>query len=166
MVGGLIRAARGYILGQVNNQLTIAAHILGVLSLRSEPVTSDELAAGFGTSPVVVRRVLSQLKRAGLIDSRRGAGGGSVLAQPAADITLRDAYAAVTDRDVTLLRRHPGGGCEAAPQIVPILADYINELYGEAERALLERLGAVTVADLVEVVGDRARQRGILPSCS
>ena len=89
----------------MNSQLTIAAHILAVLAHRDGQgaVTSDILAKGFGTNPVVIRRVLAQLKRAGLIESRPGAGGGSILARDAETITLRDAYEAVTTDDNTVL---------------------------------------------------------------
>ncbi|MEL6343154.1 MAG: Rrf2 family transcriptional regulator [Myxococcota bacterium] len=130
----------------MNSQLTIAAHILGVLAHRDgKPVTSDALAQTFGTNPVVIRRVLSQLKQAGLIDSRRGQGGGSVLARAPKDINLRHAYEAITAADDTLFRRHPG---RCAHGVAPIIAGYINDLYADAEQAFLRRLEAVTVAEM------------------
>lgn len=145
----------------LNSQLAIAAHILAVLAhCGGETVTSDELAEGFGTNPVVVRRVLAQLNRRGLIESRRGVGGGSVLARPAEEITMRDAYTAVAAEDGTLLPRHPGAFSRGSA-VVPIIAGYLNELYAGAEEALLESLEAVTVAQLVQTVQDRARALGI-----
>ena len=73
----------------MNSQLTIAVHILAVLANREGQgaVTSEEIAEGFGTNPVVIRRVMSLLKKAELVKSRPGTGGGSVLGRPAEDYT-------------------------------------------------------------------------------
>ncbi len=150
----------------VNSQLTIATHILAVLAHHKEDgaVTSDVLAEGFGTNPVVIRRVLSQLKKAGLIESRPGAGGGSVLSKPPAEITLRDAYAAISDDAGTVLGRHPGH-CGEGVSITPVIAEYLNELFVDAEQALLNSLGSVSVLELTQEIGKRLVSEGaIAPS--
>jgi Rrf2 family protein len=142
----------------VNNQLTIAAHILAVLAHQKDggAVTSDVLADGFGTSPVVIRRVLSQLKKAGLVKSRRGVGGGSILAKPANEITLRDAYLAINEDTSTLLARH-SGSCGDGIDIAPVIAEYLNELFEDAEQTLLKNLGAVNVSDLTQEICKRLK---------
>ncbi len=146
-----------------NRQLMLAAHTLATLAhCGDRSVTSAELADGFGTSPVVIRRVLGQLHRAGLTTSRRGAGGGTVLARPAAEISLGDAYRAVTGDDEPLLGRHPVGDGGGSP-VEPLIADFLNEVYAGAEQALLDHLAAVTVADLVLAVEQRAKTLGIEP---
>ena len=135
----------------MSSDLAVGLHIVGFLTARrGEPVTSEVLAETYGTSPVVVRRVLSKLSSAGLVESRRGVGGGSVLAQDAASFTLREVYEAVAG-DQQLLRRHPGDESGVAK----VLADYINGLCDEAEEALLERLGAVTIEELDAAVRPR-----------
>lgn len=140
----------------MNSQLTLAAHILAVLAHQNDDsgVTSDVLAEGFGTSPVVIRRVLAKLKKAGLTDSRPGVGGGSVLAKPAHKITLLAAYTAITDDHTTVLARHPGN-CGDGIDIAPMIAEYLNELFEEAEQALLKKLGAVNIADLTQEINNR-----------
>jgi Rrf2 family protein len=139
----------------VNGQLTIALHILGFLASREgEPLTSELLASTYGTSPVLLRRVLAKLQRAGLVETRRGVGGGSVLARPAEEINLREAYEAL-HADGALLPRHPG---EDGRGVAPFVARYVNELFGEAELALLERLEGVTVAEMDRVLGGRIRR--------
>lgn len=140
----------------MNSQLTIAAHILAVLAHHNddEAVTSEVLAKGFGTSPVVIRRTLAKLKQAGLVKSKPGAGGGSVLAKPSAEITLRDAYTAVADDAKTVLSRHPGN-CGEGIDIAPVIADYLNELFEDAEQALLKNLEAVNISELTQEIGKR-----------
>ncbi|GAB5536259.1 MAG: Rrf2 family transcriptional regulator [Rubricoccaceae bacterium] len=138
----------------MNSQLTIALHILGFLASRGgESLTSEEMARTYGTSPVVLRRVLSKLQRAGLVETRRGVGGGSVLARNANAIHLREVYEAVTDSP-EILRRHTG---DCTGVVAPVLAGYVNELYAEAEQALLAKLEAVTIAEMDRVVGARIR---------
>lgn len=148
----------------MNSQLTLAAHILGMLAFieRAEArlVTSEELAASIGTNPVVVRRVLGHLRRAGLVTSKRGAGGGSALAQPANRVTLRDAYEAVSQGEATeLLPRHPGE-LGVTCHVAPVLAQVLDELYADAERALLERLESVDIDSFSREVVRRLQAKG------
>lgn len=138
----------------MNSQLAIALHVMGFLASRGgEPLTSEILARTYGTHPVVLRRVLAKLKRAGLVSTRRGVGGGSVLARDAADIHLGEVYEAIRERP-EILGRHPGDGDTGCGPVAQIVAGYVNELTAEAERALLGRLEAVTVEEMdVEVRG-------------
>ncbi|MEO1616685.1 MAG: Rrf2 family transcriptional regulator [Planctomycetota bacterium] len=144
-----------YISG-MNSDLAIGLHIVGFLcARRGEPLTSQELAETYGTSPVVVRRVLSKLSQAELIETRRGIGGGSVLARKPTEINLRQVYEAVSDNP-ELLRRHPGDDSGVAK----VLSGYINELYSQAEEAFLRELESVTVSQMDAVVRPRICKRG------
>lgn len=128
----------------VNSQLPIALHILGYLTAcGGESATSEAMAKSYGTSPVVLRRVLTKLQRAGLVETRRGAKGGCVLARDAHTMTLRHAYEAL-DAEPHLLARNPGSG----GRIEGVLAEFMNDVMGEAESALLAQLEAVTIADM------------------
>lgn len=145
----------------MNSRLTVAAHVLGIIAhLEREEhrgATSEELAESVGTNAVVIRRVLGQLKAAGLIDSRRGAGGGSVLRRDPRAITLRDVYDAVEDDGCGLIGRHAGAVGEHCP-VAPVIAQYLDELYVEAEEALKRTLQAVTVDAMSREVIARVRQ--------
>ena len=133
----------------MNSRATIALHIVGFLASRDgEPLTSDRLARTYGTSPVVLRRVLAQLQRAGLVETQRGKGGGSVLARSPDEISIREVFEAVSDGS-QLIPRHPGDG---EGGVAPILGDYINGLYADAERAFFESLGEVSVASMDRAV--------------
>lgn len=136
----------------MDNQFSIGLHILGYLAARSgEPLTSKELARTYGTSPVVLRRVLTKLQGAGLVETRRGVGGGCVLARDAATINLRQAYEAVTE-NTQVLQRYPEG---CAGEASRHLSTYLDQTFGVAERALLEKLEKVTVATMDREVRSR-----------
>jgi Rrf2 family protein len=144
----------------MNSQLPIALHILGFLTARDgEPLTSDVMADTYGTSPVVLRRVLAKLQRAGLVDTKRGANGGNVLARDPRRITLRQAYESVSDAP-QLLSRHPDG----EGPVARALATFMNEAMGDAERALLERLETITVFEMDAQVRAKLSATPSLPS--
>ena len=131
----------------MNSDLTVALHVLGFLTSCPGAVTSETLARTYGTNPVVVRRVLSKLRKAGLVETRRGSGGGSSLARSSDAINLRQVFEAVSE-STELLRRHPG---KESP-VAQILAGFINDIYLEAEEALLEKLESATIAEMDQQV--------------
>ena len=128
----------------MNIDFAIGLHISGFLaSCENELVSSGMLAKSFGTSPVVLRRVLIRLNNSGLVDTKRGANGGSKLSRPASEINLREVYEAAC-KNVQLFARHP----EGTGPISTILGKYINDFYLDAEESMLRHLESITVADM------------------
>lgn len=128
----------------MNIDFAVGLHIMGFLaSHEGEPITSATMATSFGTSPVVLRRILTRLNQSGLVATKRGVSGGSVLARAAKSITLRQVYEAVCTKP-EIFARHPKG----TGIISEILGDYINEFYLEAEQSMLSHLAATSVADM------------------
>jgi DNA-binding IscR family transcriptional regulator len=58
-------------------------------------ISSDRIGQQLGLNPVVVRRLLAPLRSAGLLQTRRGAGGGWALARDPAALHLGDVYRAL-----------------------------------------------------------------------
>ena len=81
---------------QISSRFTIAVHVLVCIETfkDSYKVTSDFLASSVNVNPVVIRRLLQQLKKAGLINVKRGSGGADI-EKPLDEITLLDLYNAV-----------------------------------------------------------------------
>ncbi|WP_051571621.1 FadR/GntR family transcriptional regulator [Cryptosporangium arvum] len=81
------------------------AIMLGLLTDAEQLPSETALATGFGVSTVTVREALTALRQRGLIETRRGRGGGSFVRSPAEDTTevlrerLRD-YSPSTLRDI------------------------------------------------------------------
>ena len=84
---------------QISSRFTIAVHIFACIDTfeKDHKITSDFLAASVNVNPVIIRKLLSQLKNAGLIQVKRGSGGAS-FSRPLEDITLLDIYRAVDDK--------------------------------------------------------------------
>jgi Rrf2 family protein len=146
---------------RLTSRFTMALHALGMIAREGErsrggPVTSAALARSINTNPVVVRRVLADLRRAGLVETRRGVGGGVALARPASRISLRAVWESLADRE-QIFGRHPSGPNPHCP-VGRCTADYLEELYGDAEEALKASLGKVTLAELQRDVAVRLRR--------
>ena len=81
---------------QISSRFTIATHMLVIIALKGKEskVTSDFLASSVGVNPVIIRKTLSQLKKADLISVARGTGGAEII-KNLEDISLLDIYQAV-----------------------------------------------------------------------
>jgi Rrf2 family protein len=62
---------------------------------RGTPVKGDRIAAAQDIPMKFLENILSELRRAGLVGSRRGADGGYWLARPPAEVTIADIIRAV-----------------------------------------------------------------------
>ena len=72
---------------QISSRFTIATHMMIIIAMQDtdSKVTSDFLAASVGVNPVIIRKTLSQLKKAGLISVARGTGGTEINKRPSRD---------------------------------------------------------------------------------
>ncbi|HVI50989.1 MAG TPA: Rrf2 family transcriptional regulator [Candidatus Sulfotelmatobacter sp.] len=137
-----------------NCRFAVSVHVCAILALNEgSPATSDWIAKSVNTNPVVVRRILSALNKAGLVKSLRGISGGSVLARASDAVTLLDVARAVDEDDgPSLHHQEPDKNCPVGAYIQPVLTDIIMQ----ADAARDRELAKVTLA---EVVG-RLLQKG------
>jgi Rrf2 family protein len=143
----------------MNTRLAVAVHILTLLERSGgEPVTSEYLAGSVNTNASLIRRLLSQLARAGLTTSQMGSGGGALLARPADQITLRDVYRAVDeDRDVIPMHAAPNPRCPVGRNIQAVLETRIHAV----EQAMEQELSRTTIAELAGDVTRHERRRAV-----
>ena len=137
----------------MNSRFAVAVHILTLIARGGgQPVTSDYIAGSVNTNASLVRRLLSQLTRAGLTTSQMGIGGGALLARPADQITLRDVYRAVDEGEVFALHRErPNPACPVGRNIQRVL----ETRFDAATRALEQELGRTTIADAAGEIDER-----------
>ncbi|MCI2773985.1 Rrf2 family transcriptional regulator [Staphylococcus petrasii] len=80
---------------KISSRFTVAVHILSLVKIESnQTLTSTYIAGSVNTNSVVIRRLISKLKQADLIETHQGSGGIQLL-KPLSDITLLDVYKAV-----------------------------------------------------------------------
>lgn len=140
----------------LSSQSAVAIHALTFLARWGEELQSSErIADSLESNPVLVRRVLGRLREAALVAATEGRGGGWRLARPAGEITLNDAYAAVEGGRVLSLHAHP-------PSFECVIGRHIQALldteFAAAEKAMQDRLGRTSIADMLERVLERERE--------
>src|SRR6476661_1778673 len=108
---------------------------LGLLPDATQLPSEADLAARFGVATVTVREALTTLRHRGLVETRRGRGGGSFVTDPAAS---------------ALLARLE----EVSPRDLRDLGDHYAALSGSAARLAAERAGPDDLARLEEAMKD------------
>lgn len=124
--------------------------MLSILSLnRQTTIYSDYIAASVNTNPVVIRRIVGLLKKAGLVDSAPGMGGITLLKEPQ-EITLYDIYNAVSVKDKQLFSLHQDTNpeCVVGKNIQQSLVGVMRT----AEEAMEDELKKTTLADTINEI--------------
>lgn len=133
---------------QISSRFTLAIHIFACIDTfgNEYKVTSDFLAGSTNVHPVIIRKILGQLKAAGLIEVARGTGGTTVT-KPLDKITFLDVYRAVEcveNGELFHFHENPSTSCPVGRNIHHILDDKIIRV----QTALENELAAITLADI------------------
>lgn len=133
---------------QISSRFTLAIHIFACIDTfgNERKVTSDFLAGSTNVNPVIIRKILGQLKGAGLITVARGTGGTAV-ARPLDQITFLDVYRAVEcveNGDLFHFHENPNTDCPVGRNIHHILDDKLLRV----QAAMEKELASITLEDL------------------
>lgn len=134
---------------QISSRFTIAIHIFACMEVFGEDykITSDFLASSINVNPVIIRKLLSQLKNAGLIEVARGTGG-TTAARPIDQITFYDVYSAVDlleDGELFHFHENPNPNCPVGRNIHVVLDDKLMHI----QEAMEDEMKKYTIADIV-----------------
>lgn len=135
---------------QISMKCSIAVHCLIFIHEAKgiAKVTSNLLAESTGSNPVVIRNILSALKKAGLITVLRGTGGAELCADPS-QITLYQIYSALEPDGVTsIIGIHPcqGRPCPVAQNIHKVL----EPPYHKIEDAVKQAMQEITLQSMID----------------
>lgn len=141
----------------MNTRFAVATYALTFMSLAQERmVTSDELAASISTHPALVRRMLSMLRAAGLVETQLGPGGGARLARAPEAISLLQVYDAIRAADdlFAVGRISPNPDCPMSASIQSTLECVLSR----PEQALRQALDRVSIRNLLSEAAARMPQ--------
>lgn len=135
---------------QISSRFTIAVHILICIETFKDDykLTSDFLASSVNVNPVVIRRLLQQLKKAGIINVKRGSGG-AYIEKPLDEITLLDVYNAVECIDNGNLfhfHENPNSRCPVGSNIHAVLDKRLDSI----QQAMEREMSSVTLQDIAD----------------
>jgi Rrf2 family protein len=143
---------------KISSRFTVAIHIISLLSIENKHCTSEWIAGSVNTNPVVIRRVIGQLKKAGLVNVRPGTGGAYLL-KPLEEITLLDIYRAVEvvqEGELFQVHEHPNPQCPVGANIQSVL----EVILLRAQSAMEQVLEAITMKELVTDLVEKINSRG------
>ncbi len=138
---------------KISTRFPIAVHILAALEYppNKDYNTSETLAHSVNTNPVCIRRIIGQLKKAGLVLSRPGAGHGAG-ARPV-EITLRRLQRGDVVESLFGLHMNPTCAARGAN-----IQDVLGGFLSNAQAAMEQELQKVTMADVMEKI-DQNRKK-------
>jgi Rrf2 family protein len=136
-----------------NLRFSTAIEALALMATEPEKFhTSHALATALATNPVVIRRLLSLLSRAGLVSSAKGPSGGTHLAKSAKQITLRDIYRALDGGDLLHQTAHHSADTRD-------LKKTMRSVFRKAQKCLEEELDSTTLNQLLKRAGKKAAKQ-------
>lgn len=135
---------------QITSKFTIAVHIITAIDYfkDKEKVTSSFLAGSVGANPVIIRNVMGDLKKAGIIDISQGKSG-IELSKKLEEITLFDIYKAVDcvdDEGLFHFHENPNPACPVGRNIHKALDEELCSI----QNAMENQMRKITLSEIVK----------------
>jgi len=119
-----------------------------------EEISSATLAESVNADPTFVRRSLSKLSKAGLVVTKRGKSGASMLSRSPRQITLLDIYRASAAPPAFAIHSYP---VEKRCPVSCHLKECMSELLSQAQNSFERSLAKITLAHLVGQIREKTR---------
>jgi Rrf2 family protein len=132
-----------------NSKISVAIHSVLHLALINKPVTSEYLGGCQNTNPALIRRILGELKKAGIVDSEKGHGGGWTLLKNPKSISFQDIFIALND---SLLPKPMELEEDESCLVLQAISSTIDEFIEEADSLLAKKLAKISIQSLIDRV--------------
>ena len=141
---------KGEYVMQISSRFTIAVHIFACIDTfgKDQKITSDFLSTSINVNPVIIRKILSSLKKSHLLNVQRGTGG-TTIAKPLDQITLFDIYQSVEcveNGELFHFHENPNKNCPVGKNIHNILDNKLMRV----QKAMEDELSSITLKDVIE----------------
>ncbi len=134
---------------RIPSKFTLAIHIMLCIAHFHEKykITSEFLAKSTSSNPVMIRRILGQLKRVGLVEVRAGVGG-AFIPKNLENISLFDIFLAVDVMEEEYFHVHKTQGCpcKLGENIQSILNSHLQEI----QEAMNAQMRSTTLKQLFD----------------
>ncbi|MBQ7688421.1 MAG: Rrf2 family transcriptional regulator [Clostridia bacterium] len=142
----------------MDTRFSSALHMLILISEAETPMTSEQIAGSVGTNATYIRKIAGSLKKAGIIESRQGVRGFTLLI-PSERLTLLSIYRAVNGSScVSLfdLHQNPNDRCIVGKHIKPVLQKEFSSLESVVSQALNGR----TLKNIIDMMRNEIDAQG------
>ncbi len=135
-------------------QFAVAAHIMAALGyVHGKEISSAILADSVNADPTFVRKSLSKLSKAGLVVTKRGKSGASMLSRSPRQITLLDIYRASAAPPAFAIHSYP---VEKRCPVSCHLKECMSGLLSQAQISFERSLSKMTLAHLISQIREKA----------
>ena len=135
---------------KISTRFSDSIHILAFINIYQGiiPLTSNNIASSIETSPVVVRRLMSALNKAGLINTVPGAAD-PALAKSPENISLYDIFLAIEgDAHLFTIDERTNPQCIVGGNI----QETLDGFYQQAETAAKAKLARTSLQDVIDTI--------------
>lgn len=131
---------------KISTRYSDAIHILAYLYIYQQTkLSSENIAASVITSPVVVRRIMAALQKAGIITTVHGSPKPRLAKSPAEINLLAVYYAVEGNKQLFSVDEKTNPQCIVGGNIQHVLGNY----YQEVQNAAMGRLARITLDDVI-----------------
>ncbi|MCM2532643.1 Rrf2 family transcriptional regulator [Neobacillus pocheonensis] len=135
----------------MNSDFTIAVHSLVYLAYLPEHMaSSDSIAVNVCTNPARIRKIMSCLRKKGLVKTKEGIGGGYILECNPQETTLADIYCTVSHG--TLKPNWCTGDPEQKCVVSSNTQVVMEEIFNDAELYFEKYLEKITISSVLEKI--------------
>ncbi len=129
----------------VKSKFAISVHILSLLATGQEEwISSECLAGSLNANPALVRKELSALRAAGLVESKEGKNGGSRLTRATSEILLSDVFDAIKEEHIfSYAPNEPSSDCPVGQKMNKSL----DTLFCNIDNSVHNCLKTITLAE-------------------
>lgn len=124
-----------------------AIHTLILIAESETPMNSEQIATSVGTNASYIRKLTTRLRKAGMIEGRRGISGFKLIKKPE-DISLLDIYDTVMETEslhIFDIHQNSNDTCIVGHNIRPVL----NGMFRNMEERVENELKSITLADCI-----------------
>ncbi|WP_421084721.1 Rrf2 family transcriptional regulator [Rothia nasimurium] len=129
----------------MDTKFSVAIHTLVMLSETEDKLTSEKIAVSVGTNASYIRKIISLLKNADLLERLPGSFDYQ-LGKPKNTMTLLDIYRAVNPNIHIDVHQNANPECPVGGHINAVL----EPIAAQAEQALAQQLEAITLDTVIE----------------
>lgn len=135
-----------------STKYAVSIHILSLIATKKEKsITSDYIAESVNTNPALVRRLMSGLKKAGLIQTQTKIGVTGLMKAPE-EISLLEIFKAVEERqDLFAIHADTDINCPVGAKIGCVL----ENINGNIQSRFEEELETLHLSNILEGLGNR-----------
>ncbi|MBS4750438.1 winged helix-turn-helix transcriptional regulator [Granulicatella sp. zg-ZJ] len=132
-----------------SHKLSDAIHILLYIEVFCEDkrITSTDIAESINTNPALVRQIMSQLKKANLIETKQGSAKPRLL-KSSKDITLFDIFQAIHEESLLEIDKNTNKECPLGNTIQTVL----TSTYREIENSAFNKMKEIFLIDLKNAI--------------